>query len=545
VLSFIGFFILLMQLLYDQPIWSLPWLAASVAAITVALLQGVRGGAPLPWRTATGLVLKILAFAAPVALVLFLLFPRVPGPFWTLPSRAASGTTGLSEEMSPGNISQLIQSDALAFRVSFEGAVPPPALRYWRGPVLDRFDGTTWRNHDRIPQLRPALEPRGPAYRYRITIEPHGRAWLLALDYPATWSDGTAFLTNDFQLVSRGPVDSIRALEIESWPLAVPDPTLSPLTRMRALQLPADRNPRTVALARELRAAAPSEEAFIDDVLAHFRNEPFVYTLRPPLLGSGQPVDDFLFRTRRGFCEHYASAFTVLVRAAGIPARVVTGYQGGEINPLSGRLVVRQSEAHAWAEVWLDGSGWIRVDPTAAVAPERIELSLADALPIDERVPGGAMRGFRGLRELSQSWDALNSIWTDWVLGYGPERQLALLARLGLPGDWRALVAALTLSVVIAMGGLTLWLAWRLRTPPDPEALRLYREFCRRLERAGLPRAAQEGPRDFAERIARERPALAARVGDITRLYTSLRYEPAPPDGLLAALRRELRAFRP
>jgi protein-glutamine gamma-glutamyltransferase len=546
VLSFIGFFILLMQLLYDQPVWSLPWLALCVAAITVALLQGVRGGAPLPWRQATGLVLKMLAFAAPVALVLFLLFPRVPGPFWTLPSRAASGMTGLSEEMSPGKISQLIQSDALAFRVSFEGAIPPPAMRYWRGPVLDRFDGASWRSDERMPQLRPALEQRGPSYRYRITIEPHGRAWLLALDYPATWSDNTAFLTNEFQLVSRGPVDSVRALDIESWPLAAPEPaSLDALTRMRALHLPADRNPRAVALARELRAAAATDEDFIGKVLGHFRLEPFVYTLRPPLLGGGQPVDEFLFRTRRGFCEHYASAFAVLARAAGIPARVVTGYQGGEINPISGRLVVRQSEAHAWAEVWLEGSGWTRVDPTAAVAPERIELSLADALPVDERVPGGTMRDFRGLRELSQSWDALNSVWTDWVLGYGPERQLALLTRLGMPGDWRALVAALTASVVIAMGSLTLWLAWRLRTPPAPEPLRLYREFCRRLERAGLARAAHEGPRDFAERIARERPALSARADRITRLYTRLRYGPAPTASMLAALRRELRAFRP
>jgi protein-glutamine gamma-glutamyltransferase len=547
VLSFIGFFIVMMQLLHDQPIWSLPWLLVTVAAITFALLQGVRGGEPLPWRSAGALVLRMLAFAAPVALVMFLLFPRVPGPFWALPARGAAGLTGLSDEMSPGMISQLIQSDEVAFRVSFEGPEPPQSALYWRGPVLERFDGSTWRDLERLPQLNPRMQLRGPSYRYRITLEPHGRAWLLALDFPARWSDRDAMLTNEFQLVSRRPIDSALALEIESWPEASPEPELSPVLRFRNLQLPEDRNPRSMELAVALRAAAGSDAAFVDAVLGHFREQPFVYTLQPPLLGSAHPVDEFMFRTRRGFCEHYASAFTLMARAAGVPARVVTGYQGGEVNPISNRLVVRQSDAHAWSEVWLEGRGWTRVDPTGAVAPNRIELSLGEALPAGERVPGAVLRGFRGLRELSQGWDAVNSLWTDWVLGYGPERQLALLARLGLPGaDWRALVVGLVALVGAIMLALTLWLAWRLRTPPAPEALRLYHEFCRRMAGHGLSRAPEEGPRDFAARIAAERPALAARAGEILRLYILLRYEvPAPDPALMAELRREVRAFRP
>ena len=547
VLAFIGFFIVLMQLLHDQPPWSLPWLVLTVTAISLALLQGVRGGPPLPWRTASGLVLRMLAFAVPVALVLFLLFPRVPGPFWALPAHSNAGMTGLSDEMSPGTISQLIQSDEVAFRVAFRGRIPPPAARYWRGPVLERFDGWTWRDLDRLPLLNPRVELRGPRYRYRITLEAHGRAWLLALDYPSAWSDREALLTNEFQLVARKPVDSVRALDIESWPEAIPEPDLNPMMRAVNLQLPEGRNPRTATLARQLRAAAASDADFIDAALAHFRAEPFVYTLRPPALGGGHPVDEFMFRTRRGFCEHYASAFTMLARAAGVPARVVTGYQGGEINTISGRLVVRQSEAHAWSEVWLEGRGWTRVDPTGAVAPDRIELSLGDALPAGESVPGSELRSLRGLRELLMSWDALNSAWTDWVLGYGPERQLALLARLGMPGsDWRTLVIGLVVLVAGIMLALTLWLAMRSRTPPAPAALRLYREFCRRLERAGLARAPHEGPRDFAQRVAAERPPLARGVAQITRLYTALRYEPASADdALLAALRREVRAFRP
>jgi protein-glutamine gamma-glutamyltransferase len=330
----------------------------------------------------------MLAFAAPVALVMFLLFPRVPGPFWALPSRSAAGLTGLSDEMSPGMISQLIQSDEIAFRVSFEGPEPPQSALYWRGPVLERFDGSTWRDLERLPQLSPRMQLRGPSFRYRITLEPHGRAWLLALDFPARWSDRDAMLTNEFQLVSRRPIDSAHALEIESWPEASPEPELSPLLRMRNLQQPEGRNPRSTELAIALRAAAGSDAAFVDAVLRHFREQPFVYTLQPPLLGSVHPVDEFMFRTRRGFCEHYASAFTLMARAAGVPARVVTGYQGGEVNPISNRLVVRQSDAHAWSEVWLEGRGWTRVDPTGAVAPNRIELSLGDALPAGERVPG-------------------------------------------------------------------------------------------------------------------------------------------------------------
>lgn len=547
VLSFIGFFIVLMQLLHDQPIWSLPWLLASVTAIAFALLQGVRGGEPLPWRTAGGLVLRMLAFAAPVALVLFLLFPRVPGPFWALPSRSAAGLTGLSDEMSPGTISQLIQSDEVAFRVSFEGALPPPGERYWRGPVLERFDGWTWRDLERATEGAPRLQLAGESYRYRITIEPHGRTWLLALDYPGRWSDPEARLTGEFQLVARRNIDNVRAVEVESWPGAVPELELEPRMRQRTLQLPEGRNPRVVELGARLGGDAGSPGEAVQAILALFREQPFVYTLQPPLLAATHPVDDFVFRTRRGFCEHYASAFTVMARAAGIPARVVTGYQGGELNPISNRLVVRQSEAHAWAEVWLEGHGWTRVDPTGAVAPDRIELSIGDALPAGERVPGAVLRGLEGLRQLNQAWDALNSVWTDLVLGYGPDRQLALLARLGFPGaDWRSLVVGLVVLVALLMLALTLWLARRLRPPPVPPAARLYAEFCRRMERAGLRREASEGPQDFAARVASARPGLAPAAERITRLYVALRYESrANEDALLNLLRREVQAFRP
>jgi transglutaminase-like putative cysteine protease len=390
---------------------------------------------------------------------------------------------------------------------------------------MERFDGFTWRDAERWPLLIPGIPARGQRYSYRMVLEPHGRPWLLAMDYPRVWSDPSALLTQDFQLVTRQPAESVRALRVESWPDAIPEAELRPGARERFTALPARRNPRSQALAESLRAQHPSEAAYLAAVLGMFREQAFVYTLQPPLLQGTHPVDDFLFRTRRGFCEHFASAFTVLARAGGLPARVVTGYQGGEVNPVSNRLVVRQSDAHAWSEVWLDERGWTRVDPTAAVAPERIELGIEHALPAGERLPGLSLRAIPGLEGLRQGWDALNSVWNEWVLGYGPERQNDFLARLGLPGrDWRSMVLVLTAGVAGIMGLLTVWLAWRGRAPRPEAALRLYRRYCRRLAKDGLERRPSEGPVDFARRVSAARPGIAPGVAEFTRLYLGLRY---------------------
>jgi hypothetical protein len=341
-------------------------------------------------------------------------------------------------------------------------------------------------------------------------------------------------------------VDQLRAYDVRSYPDARTDLDLPPALRALDLRLPPGRNPEAQRLAQALRAEYETDRGLLYAVLARFRDEPFVYTLQPPPLTSGDPVDEFLFETRRGFCEHYASSFAVLMRGAGIPARVVTGYQGGEVNPLSRRMTVRQSDAHAWAEVWLEGEGWVRVDPTAAVAPERIELSLADALPYGERIPGRFLRTLPGLEQLRQGWDALDAAWNDWVLGYGPDRQLALLRSLGVSDpDWRALAVALALAVGCALVALAGWLAWRYRPPAPDETQRLYQRFQSLLARRGLQRHHWEGPVDFAERAMRLRPADAAAIGGITRSYVRLRYEEDPRPGELERLRRLVQAFRP
>jgi transglutaminase-like putative cysteine protease len=546
VLMFIAYFLILSQLLYGPGIWTLPWMVLAVWVTTVALLQSVRVAAPLPAASAGRLVARMLAFALPIMLMLFLLFPRVPGPFWAMPTRSGGASTGLSDEMSPGAITALSRSDAVAFRVSFEGRIPPPTQRYWRGPVLHHFDGTTWRETTGVPQRTDGLVPAGEPVRYRITLEPHDRPWLLALDYPEFWTETDAYRSSDYQLLSRRPVDQLMAYDVRSFPDALTDLRLGRLTRTMELRLPEGRNPETVELANSLRAAHGDDRELLKAVLTRFREEPYVYTMQPPALRGAHPVDEFLFGTRRGFCEHFASAFTVLMRAAGIPARIVTGYQGGEVNPLSRRMTVRQSDAHAWSEIWLEGEGWVRVDPTAAVAPERIELSLADALPAGERIPGQLLRTLPGLQQLRQGWDAVDAAWNEWVLGYGPERQIALLRSLGFNNpDWRNLAVVLGILVGLALAGVTAWLAWHYRPPRPDETLRLYQRFLQRLARHGVTRHHWEGPIDFADRASRQRPGDAAAIGGITRSYVRLRYGEGTGPGEVDRLRRLVNAFRP
>ncbi|MGH8481006.1 MAG: DUF4129 domain-containing transglutaminase family protein, partial [Nevskiaceae bacterium] len=295
-----------------------------------------------------------------------------------------------------------------------------------------------------------------------------------------------------------------------------------------ARRLPDGRNPRARALARQWRDQGLDDAQVIERALSLFRTQEFFYTLEPPRLGAN-PVDEFLFETRRGFCEHYSSAFTVLMRAAGIPARVVVGYQGGELNEVGGYYVVRQSDAHAWSEVWLSGSGWVRVDPTAAVAPSRVESGLSAALAPAE-LPSFLRRGsglttFEYLRlRADVAWDYVNVAWDRWVLGFTPEVQFELLSRFGL-GDWQRMILALTFSVtgLMALIGLLALRQARVVVTRD-EALRLWRQATRALAALGLPQGPAEGPRDYAARVARLRPDLSEAMERLARAYLAARY---------------------
>jgi transglutaminase-like putative cysteine protease len=462
----------------------------------------------------------MLAQAAPFMLVLFLLFPRVQGPLWGMPADAYSGMSGLSDTMSPGSISNLTLSGEIAFRVRFEGEVPPKHLLYWRGPVLRLFDGRTWRAGTQREKVSPGGTARDEGVRYAVTLEPHNKHWLFALEMPVAAPAG-AIVTNELQVLSKMPVRNRIRYEMQSMLDAPVDAGESETSLRNHLALPGN-NPRTRALAQQWRREAGEDEAVVRRVLKHFRREAFFYTLTPPLLGQ-DGIDQFLFDTRRGFCEHYASAFVFLMRAAGIPARVVTGYQGGERNPVDGYLIVRQSDAHAWAEVWLAGRGWVRIDPTAAVAPSRIEGGLASAVPAGEPLPFLVRSNLSWLKQLRFRWEAITNTWNQWVLGYDPLRQREVLSRLGMrEPDWKTMTATLAVFCGLLLLGLTLWALHR-RIRLDP-VLRAWNRLSNRLARIGLARRSWEGPQDYARRVAQARPELERPLAEIAALYIGLRY---------------------
>ncbi len=500
--------------------------------------------ARLPARTAFGLAGRTLAYALPLTVLLFLFFPRVQGQIWSLPAGNAA-VTGLGDEMSPGSISQLSESEEPAFRVTFEGAPPPSTSLYWRGPVLHQFDGYTWRRELGRVYRSARLEYEGPEYRYRITLEPHRQRWWFALDLPVPPQQPGVFFTFDYQLVSAEPVSQAVSYELVSHIRYRSGDEASLLARRIDLQLPTGRNRRTLEWAQRERAAAGSDAAFVRRVLEFFRDGGFVYSLTPPLLDLDS-VDDFLFRTRSGFCGHYASALATLMRAAGIPARVVTGYHGGEWNPIGQYLIVRQSEAHAWVEIWIDGRGWSRVDPTAVVAPDRLQRAALDRIAGAEGAADPLIAELDTLARIALTWDAINTWWKIRVLDFDLGSQLKLLRGLGFERP-----ALRQLGWLVA-GGLAAWLlVIALRFGRAPRAARGdalargYRSLCARLAAAGIARAPQEGPLAYAARLARERPDLAARVLPVLERYALVRFGPRASDAQTRAVARELRSLRP
>ena len=544
VVIFLCFFLVMTNFFYSQSMGTGAMMVASVIGLLTAQLSFQYTGAVPPLRSRLLLGAKIVAIAAPVALMLFFLFPRLQGPLWGMPTDAGGGRTGLSNSMTPGNISNLALSSDIAFRATFSGPVPPQQRLYWRGVVLSHFDGRTWSQaRSRQQHLSPSV--RGQPLRYQVTLEPHGERWLFALDLP----DGPPKLAGNVAQVSsalelraifpigervRYDAASYLDYQLEADRLDDSEPFLA---------LPAGFNPKAMQAGLDLQHEADPASR-VNKVLAMFRQEKFSYTLEPPLLGADS-VDDFLFGTKAGFCEHFASAFVFLMRAADVPARVVTGYQGGELNPVDGFMVVRQSDAHAWAEVWLAGRGWVRVDPTAAVAPERVERNMARALPPAEQFSlrrlstliSDQFESTSLLGRLRFRLSAINNGWNQWVLNYDPERRRNLVESLSdALRNWRVLAAA-----ALAAGLLVVARALRVRAEKDPVD-RLYSALCQRLGRLGVQRAGDEGPNAYAKRL--KNAALAAhQLQAATRflhLYSGYKYAVQAHDPALAATLKRL-----
>jgi transglutaminase-like putative cysteine protease len=515
------------------------WLCCAALAV-VAYAPTAPSTAPAPVgfdnRAAMLLAGRSLAFALPLAAMLFVFFPRLPGAFWAIP-RSDQALTGLGDSMSPGSISQLTTSYDVAFRARFEGAPPPPQERYWRGPVLHDFDGYTWRRTAHSLARRQPLQYLGTGYRYRISLEPSAQRWWFSLDTVTGSPASKVFFTYDYQLISAEPVAEGTNYTLVSYTSTRATSPLPELARRHDTELQGERNPKSRDLAVKFRRGVATDDAYVAAVLDFFRRGGFQYTLTPPRLGFDS-VDDFLFDTRLGFCGHYASAFVLMMRAAGVPARVVTGYLGGEWNPIGNYFIVRQSDAHSWAEVWLDGRGWTRVDPTAVVAPERLSQGILDILPDAVSAPARFVRSQPWLTDLLQRWDALNTAWNDRVIKFNYGDQLRLLQRLGFkaPGA-RELGWAFAAGLV----GWMLWIAWQVgrgapRSRPDKLA-RSYTALCKKLGRAGITRESHQGPLALAGEVAKRRPDLRNDVHGLLLRYAQLRYGRTERDSYLAKVR--------
>ena len=534
--AFLAYFLVITNFLYTQSIPTALIMALAIFGITATLI-----GFSAPHRSARAnlkTAAVLLGHAAPAALALFLLFPRVQGPLWGLPQDAYAGMTGLSETMSPGSLSSLALTDTIAFRAEFAGGSPPVAARYWRGPVLWDFDGRTWSIGTQPLAAFSGPSRGGASYRYTVVLEPHNRTWLFALETAAALPPESRY-TADGVILSRLPVRQRIRYDLSS--IIAPGPASERTDVSRALRLPADGNPRSIALAAQWRAGGATGEQLLERAVAFLRQGRYTYTLEPPLLGA-DPVDEFLFGTRAGFCEHFASAFVFLMRAAGVPARVVTGYQGGELNPVDRIVTVRQSDAHAWAEVLLPPRGWVRVDPTAAAVPGRLEAGLSRSVSEAEQ-PLLMRRELEWLRTLRHQWEAAAHKWNVWVLGYNPERQRELMRSMGMRNaDWRSLTAML----FTVLGAITaLLLAWSVRrfARPDP-VQRAWRVFCSKLAAQGVERSPSEGPRDYAERAARALPVARRAILRIGALYIGLRYGRESSRRQAMELRRKVRELR-
>lgn len=554
IVSTLLFFVVLAgRFLYEQALW-LGVYALPVVLVGLTALVHVTQPAGLTTARKLRLAGVLMLQAVPLMLALYFLFPRLHGTLWGLPVDTGSGLTGLSERMRPGSLQNLSESGEIAFRASFEGRLPEPGERYWRALVLWRTDGQGWERGEPSGATPERVIPQDEGVRYHVVLEASDKPFLPALDVPAA-APRQARLRNGSVLELREAQRERQQYDLVSYPRHRRE-SLSPAERAGALQLPSTVSPRVQALAAGWRAQHGDPESIARAALAHFRAENFVYTLQPPLLGT-DPVDEFLFESRRGFCEHYASAFVTLMRAAGVPARVVLGYLGGEHNAAGNYLIVRQSDAHAWAEIWDDKTGWRRVDPTAAVAPERVELGInaLRRLAAQGILPGqtgeAALRSALALGWFEHLalrgrlyWDFANLSWYRWVADYTTERQERLLESVGLKeftGTW--LVALLAAVLTLIMSAYGLWL-WRSHTPRDPVQAS-YLRLCRKLARAGIKRQPHEGALTFAARSARARPDLAESLESITALYIDLRYgNRAAEPAQIKQLRDRIAAFQ-
>lgn len=544
----IGFIAIAANFLFMQSAFSALF-ALCVIAVHIAAWSGFYRLRTVTWQNQIQHALSIVLYALPVMVLLFLVMPRL-GTFWNVPLPQGAGKTGFGDTMSPGDLTNLIRSSEVSFRATFTDKagdivdnIPASQHLYWRGIVLDSFDGRQWRRTETPLRKNPKfyghiakaailnkLEKPDDERYYDIIVEPHNQPWLFSLAAPVfveSKANRVIITDNSLILSNRDVVSRIQySVKSLSYHSVLPA-ELTNIERTQYLQLPTQGND----LAREQAQAWYTQEsnvdAYIKRVLGNYQAT-FIYTLQPPKLGENS-VDDFLFKTQRGFCEYFASSFVFLMRAAGIPARVVLGYQGGKVNPNSNYLIVRQSDAHAWAEVWREGKGWQRVDPTAAVAPSRIEYGLNESLTEEDRFIRNGLFGVSSqdvawLNYLSLKMDSMNYSWHRWVLNYDEEGQKSLLQRLfGSSAPW-------VIAIAIIVGSVTTVLLYFLvtmisrRKIYDSETSKYYARHLLALEKLGFIKTPDETPMVFAQRVAKEEPKLGKYLYRIAVLHNNITY---------------------
>ncbi|MDM0109401.1 transglutaminaseTgpA domain-containing protein [Variovorax sp. J22R24] len=547
VVFFLGFFTMLTNFFYSQSLMTAFAMLLALLGLLTALVNAHMpvGKPPLAQAARTAGWMALLG--APIMLVLFMLFPRM-APLWGTPSDAMAGRTGLSNTMRVGTIAELALDEGIAARIRFDGdRVPPRAALYFRGPVLSRFDGREWTalppfSRGSIP---PSLRVRGEVSSYEVTLEPTNRAWLLTLDATAdkpNLSGYEIFGTPELQWIATRPISDLVRYRAKSFTQFQSGPLRRTAGLQPYVELPPGSNPRTVALAAQMRRdpalAGASSQAFVQAALQRLRTGGYSYTLEPGLYGD-DTADQFWFDIKAGFCEHIASAFVVLMRALDIPARIVTGYQGGEVNNVDNYWVLRNSDAHAWAEVWQEGAGWVRVDPTGAISPDRV--GQFRRLAPQPGLLAGAMEAMNPTlsQTLRATWEAVNNGWNQWILNYTQSRQLDLLKNIGFeaPSLQDLVVVLLALMVAASLLGAA-WTLWE-RSQHDPW-LRLLGQARARLKQAGIDVPEATPPRQMAARLDERFGSGAQAARDWLIRLEAQRYAKSPGDAL-SALRAEFR----
>lgn len=529
ILVLLGFFGCGINFVFDQ---SIPFTLYLFVALILTC------GAAIAFETGSYQVSQPLQRAAflvlcsvPLAVLLFVVVPRI-GPLWALPDTKRA-TSGLSDHLTPGGIAQLSLNSDLAFRAVFKGDAPLPKDMYWRAMTQEVFDGESWRIHPRMGavgsrksiSLPPLVEKNGNPLSYEILIEPHGQNWLFTLDVSEVLGNDVLSYS-DASWRSKMPIVRKKQLDAVVWSQSILDSHLSAEVREINLMIPLLGNPKSRAFGEQLRHDYQEPEKRVQAVLGFLQKAAFVYTLEPPIL-YGDQIDMFLFETRAGFCEHYASSFTYLMRAANIPARVVSGYLGGELHPTGSHYSIYQFDAHAWTEIWLQGRGWVRVDPTIVVAPER-SVNLENALPDQFRSLTALSlvryRGVSWLNEIRNGWLLLDYNWTRWVIGFDDNSQTNILKHLlGAITFLRVasfLLGIMTLIVLVIIGSLQ-WT--RVRNLAFER--RLFARACRKMGRAGWSRAETETVLSYQQRLEFEQVSKAGSMKTICGLYQRLRYD--------------------